>query len=253
LHRHSDRTRAAAVLIRWTGVVAVFFLSCCPPPEAADTGAGTEVQGQERAQFLERMRDQEQRIQSVRAAVVQRKRSPLLKEEAVSEGTLLYQRPNRLRWEVATPQRAIILIDGYTLLTYRPDRHEAERRDLRDDFASRAAVEFLTAAMDLDLAELEKRFQVDVLRDAEGTVLRLTPRSPLVAQAVASIAVSLSDGDPVPRSIVVTGQKGDRTETTLSHVIINPSLPGDAIALKLGPEVRVRDSRRPAGEVPGGR
>jgi outer membrane lipoprotein carrier protein len=177
----------------------------------------------------------------------------LLREEAVSEGTLLFQRPNRLRWEVAKPERVIILIDEYTLLAYRPDRQEAERRDLRGDFVSRAAVEFLTAAMDLALADLEQRFQMDVLRDAGGAVLRLTPRSPLIAQAVASIAISLPDGDAVPRRIVVTGKKGDRTETTLRHVTINPSLPGDAFVLRLGPEVRVNDARRPAGEVPGGR
>ena len=245
--RRADRAPLSA---RWRCLAAALLLACGPLRAAA---AGTEVLGEERAQFLEKMREQQQRIQSVRATVVQRKRNPLLKEEAVSEGTLLYQRPNRLRWEVITPQRTIILVDGYTLLTYRPDRQEAERRDLRDDFASRAAVEFLTAAMDLDLAEIEKRFQADVLREVEGTVLRLTPRSPLVAQVVASATISLPDGDAVPRRIVVTGQKGDRTETTLSQVTINPALPGDAFALRLGPEVRVRDVRRSAGEVPGGR
>jgi outer membrane lipoprotein-sorting protein len=114
-------------------------------------------------------------------------------------------------------------------------------------------VEFLTAALDLALADLEKRFRVDVLREEGETLLSLTPRSPLVAQAVASIVISLPDGDAVPRSIVVVGQKGERTETTLSQVAINPSLPGDAFVLSLGPEVRVKDARRPAGEVAGGR
>jgi outer membrane lipoprotein-sorting protein len=249
----SEGSRSPAVALRWAGVAAVCLLSCWPQAGSAATAAGTEVQGQERVQLLERLRAEQQGLVSVRAAVVQRKRSPLLREEAVSEGTLLFQRPNRLRWEVTTPQRVIVLIDGYTLLTYRPDRQEAERRDLREDFTARAAVEFLTAAMDLALTELEKRFQLDVLRDAEGTVLRLTPRSPLVAQAVASVAISLPDGEAVPRSIVVTGQKGDRTETTLSHVTVNPSLPEDAFVLKLGPEVRVKDLRPSAGEIPGGR
>jgi outer membrane lipoprotein-sorting protein len=253
LRRRSDRTRFLDARNRRRGVAAALLLSGGLLAAAAATTAETEVQGQERVQLLERLRAEQQGLVSVRAAVVQRKQHPLLKEEAVSEGTLLYQRPDRLRWEVTKPQRVIILIDGSTLLTYRPDQQEAERRDLRDDFASRAAVEFLTAAMEFNLSELEKRFQVDVHREAEGTVLRLTPRSPLVAQAVASIAISLADGDAVPRRIVVTGQKGDRTETTLSQVAINPALPGDAFTLRLGPEVRVRDARRPAGEVPGGR
>ena len=250
MHRRADGLRPPAVACRWRGFTAALLLSCCSLPGAA---AGPEVHGEERAQLLERLRAQQQGIWSVRAAVVQRKRHPLLKEEAVSEGTLLLQRPHRLRWEVTRPHRLIILIEGDTLLIYRPDRQEAERRDLREDFASRAAVEFLTAAMEFKLSEIEKRFQVDVLRAAEGTELRLTPRSPLITQAVASVTISLQDGDAIPRRIVVVGQKGDRTETTLSHVIINPSLPEDAFVLPLGPEVRVRDARRPAGEAPGGR
>lgn len=250
MHRRADGLRPPAVACRWRGFTAALLLSCCSLPGAA---AGPEVHGEERAQLLERLRAQQQGIRSVRAAVVQRKRHPLLKEEAVSEGTLLLQRPHRLRWEVTRPHRLIILIEGDTLLIYRPDRQEAERRDLREDFVSRAAANFLTATMDLSPAELEKRFQVEVHREAGRTLLVLTPRSPLIAQVVASATVFLQDGDAVPRSIVVMGQKGDRTETTLSHVIVNPSVPEDAFALRLGPEVQVKEWRRPAGEVAGGR
>ncbi len=250
MRRRADRF--PALLLRRAGLAALLLCSS-PPAGTAATPAGTEVRGEERVQLLERLREQQRGIQSVRAAVVQRRQHPLLKAEAVSEGTLLLQRPNRLRWEVTRPNRLIILIDGDTLLIYRPDQREAERRDLREDFVSRAAASFLTVAMDLTPAELEKRFQVEVLREDGRMLLVLTPRSPLIAQVVASVTISLQDGDAVPRSIVVMGQKGDRTETTLSHVIVNPSLPEDAFALPLGPEVRIKDWRRPAGEVAGGR
>ena len=237
----------------WGGVVAALLLSCRPLGWAAAMPAWTEIRGEERIQLLERLRERQRKVQAVRATVAQRKRHPLLTEEAVSEGTLLFQRPDRLRWEVAKPERTIILIDRQTLLTYRPERKEAERRDLRQDFASRAAVEFLTAAMDLALDDLEKRFRVDLFREQDRTLLVLTPRSRLVAEALTSIAISLSDEDAVPRGITVVGQKGDRTETSLSHVTINPQLSEDAFLLQLGPAVRVTDVPGPAGEVAGGR
>jgi outer membrane lipoprotein-sorting protein len=237
----------------WVGVVAALLLSCRPLAWAAATPAWTEIRGEERIQLLETLRARQRKVQAVRATVSQRKRHPLLKEEAVSEGTLLFQRPDRLRWEVTKPERIIILIDRQRLLTYRPERKEAERRDLRQDFASRAAVELLTAAMDLALDDLEKRFRVDLFREQDRTLLMLIPRSRLVAEALASIAICLHDGDAVPRGITVVGQQGDRTETSLSHVTINPPVFEDAFLLQMGPAVRVTDVPGPAGEEGGGR
>ena len=211
------------------------------------------IQGQERAEVIERLQAQQREIRSIRAAVVQRKRHPLLATEAISEGRLLFKRPGLVRWEVDTPERSIIVIDGHTLLTYRPDRKVAERRDLRDDFGARAAVEFFTSGMSLAVSDLEKRFQVDVYRENGTTTLLLTPRSRLVAQAIASVAIHRQDTDAVPRQIVVIGQKGERTDITLSDVAVNPQVPAEAFTLTLGPDVRVSDVGKPAGETPSDR
>jgi len=205
------------------------------------------IQGQERAEVIAKLQAQQREVTSIQAAVVQRKRHPLLAAEATSEGRLLFKRPGLVRWEVDTPERAIIVIDGHTLLTYRPDRKVAERRDLRDDFGARAAVEFFTSGMNLAVPDLEKRFQVDVYRENGTTVFLLTPRSRLVAQAIASVAIYRRDTDAVPQQIVVVGQQGDRTDITLSHVTINPQVSADAFTLALGPGVRVTDVGKSAG------
>jgi outer membrane lipoprotein-sorting protein len=215
--------------------------------------AGTPLQGEERARAIEGLRARQREVGTLRATVVQRKRHPLLKGEVVTEGTLLFSRPNRLRWEVATPERTIIVIDDQALVVYRPERREAERRDLRDDFGSRAVVDFLTAGMNLDVAELEKRFQVDLYRDDGRLSFVLTPRSRWVARAIASVTITQDEADALPRQIVVVGQKGDRTETSLAHAVVNPPLAEDAFTLRLGPEVRVVEIRRPGQEGGSGR
>ncbi len=240
-------------MIRWVAVVAAFLFSCRPVGSTEIVPAENHIQGAERVQVLDRLQKRQRDVTAVRATVVQRKRHPLLTAEAISEGTLLFKRPNQVRWEVEKPERTILVIDGHTLLTYHPDRNEAERRDLRDDFGSRATVDFLISGMSLDVGELEKRFQVDLYRGNGRLLLMLTPRSRWVAQAVTSVAIYQHEGEAVPRRIVVVGQKGDRTDTTLTHVIINPHFPEDAFSLRLGPEVRVTDVRKPAGERDSGR
>lgn len=235
-------------MILWMAVVAAFLFSWGPfgPGEAAP--ADSPIQGKERAEVIQRLQERQRAVTGVRATVIQKKRHPLLAAEAVSQGTLLFKRPNLVRWEVNKPDRTIILIDDRTLLTYHPDRQEAERRDLRNDFGARAAVDFFTSGMSLAVADLEKRFQVDLYRENELLVVRLTPRSRFVAQAVASIAIYQDEADAVPRQIVVVGQKGDRTELRLTGVSINPHFPEDAFTLHLGPEVRVTDIGKFASE-----
>ncbi len=206
------------------------------------------VEGEERSRLLEGLEQRQRAVTSLRATVLQRKWQPLLKGEVLSEGTLLFERPDRLRWEVATPEHTIIVINGSMLLVYHPARREAERRDLRGDLASQAALEFLNAGLSLSVAELEKRFQVEVYRDEGELTLRLTPRSRWVAQVLTSIAITEADGDPVPRQIEVVGRRGDRTDTTLTNVVVNPPLPGDPFTLRLGPDVRLTEGRRPGDD-----
>jgi outer membrane lipoprotein-sorting protein len=247
------RSRVWATVLFRTAVATALLL-CVSPLRAADAApTGTELTGEERVRAIERLQARQREVSALRAAVVQKKHHPLLKGEVVSEGTLLFKRPDHLWWETTRPEHTIIVIDGHALHIYRPERKEVERRALRDDFGSRAAAEFLTAGMNLAVAELEKRFQVDLYRDDGRLTLWLTPRSRWVAQVIASIAITQEDGDALPRQIVVVGAKGDRTETSLTQVVVNPQLPEDAFALKLGPEVRVVDVRMPAGDRDSGR
>ncbi len=227
---------------------AVFFLVAGALGPASTLAAEHLVQGEQRLQLLQRFAERQQEVVSLRATVLQRRRHPLLKSEVLSEGTLIFQRPDRLRWDVATPEPLIIVINGSMLLMYRPARREAERRDLRGDFGSQAALEFLNAGMSLSVPELEKRFQVDISHEDGKLTLQLTPRSRWVAQAITSITITQADGEPTPQQFVVVGRKGDRTDTMLTNVVINPQFPDDPFILRLGPDVRVTDGRQAAGD-----
>jgi len=236
-------TARAAVL---AALVCLLFSRLLGFAEAGATD--NAIQGEERVRVLDRMRDQQREVAALRATIVQKRHHPLLRGEVLSEGTFLFKRPNQLRWEVDKPERTIIVMDGYMLLIYHPDRNEAERRDLRQDVISRAAVDFLISGISLDVTELEKRFQVDLYRESGRLALKLTPRSRLAAQAIASVTIYQGENEAIPRQIVLVGQKGDRTETILTHVSINPRIPEDTFTLRLGPKVKVTEVGKPPSE-----
>jgi outer membrane lipoprotein-sorting protein len=225
-------------------LLIVLLLIGAPVPFAIGDG-GTRLEGDDRARTIERLQGLQRGVATIRATVVQRKEHPLLKEAATSEGILLFQRPDHVRWDISTPEHVIVVINRPMLFIYRPEKKEAERRDLRGDLFSRAAVDFLVAGMGLALPELEKRFQVDLFRDDDHLRIELTPRSALVAQAMTSLTLIVNRADGLPQSMILVGRNGGRTETTFTNVTVNPALPDNAFTLQLAPEVRIIDSGRP--------
>ena len=206
---------------------------------------GKTISGAERDRWFEEARERQKGVTGWSAAVVQRKRDPLLKNEGVSRGTLSFRRPASLRWEVESPERMVVVMDGRTVTTYYPARKEAERRDMQDDFPSRAALGLFESGISASLPELERRFQVDLFRSEKQVVLRLIPRSKMLSRVIASIRIHQDPVEGMPRRIVVEGARGDRTETIFSGVTLNPEFPPDTFSLRLGPEVRVTEPGGP--------
>lgn len=245
--------RPAAVLLAAMVLAALSPALAGPAPARSDAPSrGEVINGEERARRLEEIRRRQSGISAFSARVVQRKSHPLLEHEVSGQGTLRYRKPNLMRWELSGPVRMVVVMDGKSMTSYFPDRKEAYRRSLGDDMATQAAMEFLAAGMSASFGELEKRFRVDVLREDDGVVLRLSPRSRWLARAVSSIDIHHGSGDAVPRRIVVAGARGDRTEIRLLDVMINPSFSGDVFVLDLGPEVRITETGRPGGGVDDG-
>jgi outer membrane lipoprotein-sorting protein len=217
----------------------------CLRPAVAVAADGP-VTGPERAALFERLRTRQAGVRAFRATVLQKKRSPLLLKEESSEGRLLFGNPDRFRWETEKPERLIVVADGKSMTVYSPARKEAERYDQREQFAARMAVEFMASGMGGSLADLERRFGVEVAR-RDGTLeMTLTPKARWFRRAVTSITVFQREEQPIPARIVVVGPRGDRTETTLRDVAVNPPLPQDAFTLKLPPGVRVFDAKQRA-------
>jgi len=226
---------------------AILALLLVPLPVFADdpVPSGKVMSSTERTRWFEETRARQKGINGLSAFVTQRKRHSLLKEEAVSKGKLSFRKPGALRWEVEKPEAMVVVVDNGTITTYYPSRREAERRDVRDDIASRTAMDFLSSGIFLSLPELERRFLVDLFREDGQVILRLIPRSKMLSRSIASIRIVQDAAGGLPQHILVQGTRGDLTETTFSGVAINPAFPPDTFTLKFGRNVRVTEAGRP--------
>jgi outer membrane lipoprotein-sorting protein len=163
-------------------------------------------------QCLSRMADAQRDVSRIRAQFRQTKQVALLAEPLVSTGRFSFERPDRVRWEMLTPEPLVVEIAGGALRAGPPgavtdvDAGPAVGlfRDLGGLFSGAA-----------DYAG-EQRFALSSGGSSWSFVL--TPRDPSVARVIGAIDVTLDPATGGPRRVAISERSGDRTEIELFDV-----------------------------------
>src|SRR5438067_13650516 len=97
-------------------------------------------------ELAEALRMLQQRYESTRTLVAkfsQEVESPTLAGKLTSSGTVSFEKPNRMRWDYAGPDRQTIVSDGETLWIYQPEEKQVLKAPLREAFQVTTPVTFL--------------------------------------------------------------------------------------------------------------
>ncbi|MFN8599969.1 MAG: outer membrane lipoprotein carrier protein LolA [Candidatus Binatia bacterium] len=180
-----------------------------PAAVPAPSGCGTPPQ------CFARMTDAQRGVARIRAGFRQTKHVALLKDPLVSTGRFTFERPDRVRWEMVTPEPLIVEIAGASLRAGPPgavadvDAGPAVGlfRDLGGIFAGAS-----------DYAG-EQRFTLASGTSGPWSFL-LTPRDPSVARVIRAIDIELDPATGGPRRVAITESSGDRTEIELVDVVV---------------------------------
>lgn len=97
-------------------------------------------------------------------------------------GTLLFSRPDRMRWDYESPRSKMFLVDGANVWYYVPDDHVVSRARIKQSSDWRTPIAFLAGKMDLgrfcrslDLPNPASD-PLDKPVDPQDSVLRCVPR-----------------------------------------------------------------------------
>jgi len=109
---------------------------------------------------------------TLKAAFRQTLESPTLAGALEARGTVVFEKPNRMRWDYTGPDAQTIVGDGETLWIYQPDLKQVIKTPLRAAFQSSTPVTFLAG-----LGNVRRDFEPSlVTEDAQRWVIRLVPR-----------------------------------------------------------------------------
>lgn len=136
----------------------------------------------------------------------------------VTTGTLHWQRPHRLRWEVDEPYPQLILADGESLWVYDPDLEQVSVQPLAESLEGTPA-SFLAGAAEA----LSRAFDVHAVTSEEQPDVRylLTPRDE--ASVFRDLTLAFAPNG-VLTLLDMADHLGARTRTTFTDATKNPSL-----------------------------
>ncbi len=132
-----------------------------------------------------------------------------------SEGTMLVQRSDRLRWETTSPFSYLIVTDGVTLWRYDADLEQATRQPFSGELANTPAL-----ILGGDMAKIAKHYDVSWEQGSDGELFTLTPRSQ--ETLFSQLQLKFSGGGV--SELVLRDNLDQRTEIRFFSLVINPTL-----------------------------
>jgi outer membrane lipoprotein-sorting protein len=190
--------------------------------------------------LIERIRLEQQKIETLQADFVQRQESSMLLEPDVSHGTFSYVAPESVRWEYAAPKPISVVIDGQVMVTWYRDLKRAER--LKVGRYSNQVLKYLGASGSFDT--LMEYFQIKVSfpsADGEPYRVELTPRYERVARHLAGMTVWVDHQRYLPVRLRYEGADGDVTEYEFTDMKVNADIPAERFHLDLPAGVEVKE------------
>jgi outer membrane lipoprotein-sorting protein len=162
-------------------------------------------------------------VTSVKAAFVQEKHMKILARPLVSEGILLFQGPDSLRWEYQRPIRSILLLhNGKTRRFVQKDGNLIE-----DASASLQSMQVVVEEITLWLNGRFDDNPAFAARLEPDRKIVMTPRDEGFARLINRIEIILSDRPAVIKSVMIYENEDSYTKLDFKDVILNQKLDDD--------------------------
>jgi outer membrane lipoprotein carrier protein len=215
--------------------LVVFAVSVVAPrPAAAETALPAGGACPDPATIVKKLQERYDTTRTFHAKVRQEMKVASLGVSDVSDGTVVFKKPGKMRWDFTTPRAQQIVSDGTTLWIHQPDDAQVLKAPFRAAFVSTTPVSFL-----LGVGRITDEFRPEA--DPRGcTATRLYVS--LKAKNNEDVGALAFGVDRATFDIVeaaVTDPLGNVTTLTFSDIVRNGDEPDATFDFKVPPGVDV--------------
>ena len=208
------------IVVRWA---ALFLLAAVVVANDKKAKPPTDKQ------ILDRLHTELAKIPRFRTGFDQEKHLKVFKKPVKSSGVLLFERPDRMRWETTKPFRSILIVSGKEVAKF--EWVDKKRKKLK---LGRAADAILLAMKRLQAwfsgTFDDKNFTVTVVRKPELHIL-LVPKDAALKKRIAKMEFFPAKDMKSMTRVVIHEARGDRTVLTFRDQENGAKLPKNAFSL----------------------
>ena len=132
-----------------------------------------------------------------------------------SEGTMVVQRSDRLRWQTTSPFNYLIVTDGVTLWRYDADLEQATKQPFNGELANTPAL-----ILGGDMAKIAQYYDVRWQQSSDGELFTLLPRNK--GSLFRELQLKFANGGI--SELLLRDNLDQRTEIRLFSLQVNPML-----------------------------
>lgn len=132
----------------------------------------------------------------------------------VYRGNMAVQRGNQFRWNITSPAKQLIVVNGSTMWTHDPDLNQATKQSVTSQVGDTPAV-----LLSGDPAQIAKSFNISQPNPAKNYYL-LTPKSG--SSEFRDLSISFNGGRPV--MMVLNDNLGQTTSIKFSNISMNKKI-----------------------------
>jgi outer membrane lipoprotein-sorting protein len=190
----------------------------------AEGEAGDREPGKGRnARIFERISKTVSDIKTIAGGFRQERLLAMLKEPVVSAGRFYCEKPDKLRWELVSPEPSGFLVNGSSAKQWKGREDASDTFDARQNPVIRLIVEQIFAWTTADLKWIEQRYVITVLKD-DPITLKLVPRESKEKRYIDHIRISFEADMNYAHTIDILEKGGDSTRIVFSNMVINGQL-----------------------------
>lgn len=204
-----NRTNPAWLLTLWLMVVlpALGQPTNAPIPSLEDIGRGMA------------------KAKTVFTRFAQERHLSLFNEPLRSEGCLCFEKPGRVRWEITSPYKSILVSDGSGVAQFEWMDEKWKKLDGGLAGAMQNVLAQIAGVMEGRYAGEGRDYAVTLAAGPEGPVITLVPRNVTMRKMMQAIEVHLAADLKGTRRIVLRETGGDFTDIRFSEQVVDLELP----------------------------
>lgn len=188
------------------------------------------------ASVVRKVQERYDAIRDLVADVEQETHMAKLGKTLRTQGTVVFKKPGKMRWEMQNGVGETIVADGVTLWIYRPEDQQVIRMPFTEAFRSTTPISFLTG-----VGRISDDFDATLGEQVDSRLaLVLTPKRKEADLGSLRLFVQTDSFDIVGAE--VTDPLGNVSRLRLKNILRNTGVPDERFAFQVPPGVDVLDA-----------